>query len=162
MLSYLNPDSILNQLIQRQPRAVAWVSGNEAFPELKGTVRFYPCLQGGMLVEAEFFHLPAAADGSANAFFGFHIHENGDCSDSFENTGSHYNPSGAAHPFHEGDLPPLMSNSGYAWAVFYDGRTTLPEVLGRSAVVHRMPDDFTSQPAGNAGEKIGCGVILPI
>ena len=93
------------------------------------------------------------------AFFAFHIPENGDCSRNFENTGAHYNPDNVPHPEHAGDLPPLLSNDGYAWMVFYDSFLTLPMILNRSIVIHRNPDDFTTQPSGNAGEKIACGVI---
>ena len=54
---------------------------------------------------------------------------------------------------------PLFANQGYAWCAFYDKRIALPEIMGRSVVVHAMPDDFVTQPSGNSGEKIGCGVI---
>lgn len=142
-----------------RPTALANIVGNAAYPNLNGTVSFYTVPNRGTVVEVEVHNLPNGMDGNPNAFFGFHIHENGDCSDSFQNTGNHYNPSGAAHPSHAGDMPPLMSNGGYAWAVFYDDRFTPAEILNRSVVIHRMPDDFTTQPAGDAGEKIGCGVI---
>ena len=45
---------------------------------------------------------------------------------------------------------------------FYDKRFTIPAVMGRSVIIHRMPDDFMTQPSGNSGEKIGCGVITVI
>ena len=54
---------------------------------------------------------------------------------------------------------PLMGNQGYAWLAFYDKRFSIPEILGRSVIIHAMPDDFRTQPSGDAGEKIGCGVI---
>lgn len=62
---------------------------------------------------------------------------------------------------HAGDLPPLLSNArGKAFgAVLCDG-FTLNEILGKSVIIHRAPDDFTSQPAGNAGERIACGTIV--
>ena len=80
----------------------------------------------------------------------------------FPNTGNHYNPDNVPHPEHAGDLPPLLSNNGYAWMSFYTGRISLSEAAGRSLVIHNMRDDFTSQPSGNSGDKIGCGVIEPI
>ena len=94
-------------------------------------------------------------------FFGFHIHENGDCSDNFANTGSHYNPQNQIHPNHAGDLPSLLSNRGYAWTVFFDSYLTIPEIIGKSVVVHKLADDFSTQPSGNSGTKIACGVIQP-
>lgn len=88
-----------------------------------------------------------------------HIHENGDCSDNFSKTGQHYRLPGQEHPSHLGDLPPLLSNQGYAWTAFYDKRFTLPDILGRSLVIHGGTDDFRSQPSGDSGSKIACGVI---
>lgn len=157
MIQYFMSD----QIHKSKPQAAAWVYGTGDFPAINGTVRFYALPMGGVLAEAEIFGLPDGTEGNASAFFGFHIHENGDCSGDLQNTGAHYDPSGAAHPFHAGDMPPLLSNNGFAWSAFYDGRISIPEILNRSVVIHRMPDDFTSQPAGNAGEKIACGVIIP-
>ena len=77
----------------------------------------------------------------------------------FPNTGNHYNPGNVPHPEHAGDLPPLLSNNGYAWMVFYTGRVNAEDIIGRSVVIHSMRDDFTTQPSGNSGDKIGCGVI---
>ena len=122
---------------------------------------------GGIVVNAEIFGLPdnAAAAGAngrsmgSSRFYAMHIHENGDCRLPFDRSGNHYNPSGAMHPQHAGDLPPLLSNNGYAWLAFYDGRLSVEEILNRSVVIHAGRDDFTSQPAGDSGDKIGCGVI---
>lgn len=77
----------------------------------------------------------------------------------FDKTGDHYNPTNEQHPQHAGDLIPLMGNQGYAWLAFYDKRLMIKDIIGRSIIIHKMPDDFMSQPSGNAGEKIGCGVI---
>ena len=91
-----------------------------------------------------------------------HIHEYGDCSDDFANTGMHYNPTGADHPFHIGDLVPLLNSNGYAFTAFYDSFLRIEDVVGKTIIIHDNRDDFTSQPSGDSGEKIGCGVILPI
>lgn len=96
---------------------------------------------------------------SSSHFYGMHIHEHGDCSGNFENTGNHFNPDNTLHPMHLGDLPPLLSNDGYAWMSVFDKRFRLDDVIGKSIVIHNMRDDFTSQPSGNSGSKIGCGVI---
>lgn len=77
----------------------------------------------------------------------------------FPNTGNHYNPDNVPHPEHAGDLPPLLSNNGYAWMNFYTGRLNLNDIIGRSLVIHSMADDFRTQPSGNSGDKIACGVI---
>ena len=88
-----------------------------------------------------------------------HIHEYGDCSGSFERTGNHYNPSGQPHPGHAGDMVPLLGNAGYAWTAFYDKRFAIQDVIGKSVVIHSGADDFTTQPSGGSGTKIGCGEI---
>ena len=54
---------------------------------------------------------------------------------------------------------PLLGNQEYAWTACYDKRITIPEIIGRSVIRHAMPDDFTTQPSGASGTKIGCGVI---
>lgn len=101
--------------------------------------------------------------GKVTFFFGFHIHEGGSCtgdsSDPFKNAGSHYNPTNAEHPFHAGDMPVLMGNHGMAWSEFYTDRFYPEDVVGKTVIIHDMADDFRSQPSGDAGEKIACGVI---
>jgi Cu-Zn family superoxide dismutase len=106
---------------------------------------------------------------------GFHIHENGVCEGpSFQTAGGHFNPTGRqhgrAHPDgpHAGDLPNLeVRADGTADTVVVAAGVTLaggqPNSLqkegGTSLVVHAQPDDDQSQPAGNAGDRIACGVI---
>ena len=122
---------------------------------ITGTVRFY-CHRSGTLVEAELCGLPE----TETNFFGFHIHEGNNCrGEGFSGTGGHYNPENTAHPCHAGDLPPLLASGGKAYLAVLTGRFTPEDVIGRTVVVHAMPDDFHSQPAGDAGEKIACGVI---
>ena len=142
------------------PQAVARINGNSRVTPLTGFVRFFEVPGGGVLIEAALYGLPQGKTAPENRFYGFHIHETGDCSDNFTRTGNHYNPSGNEHPMHAGDLLPIMSADGNGWMVFYDSKLTIPQVVGRSVVVHGMPDDFTTQPSGNSGDKIGCGVIF--
>ena len=111
------------------------------------------------MIEAEVFGLPDAGRLDPPIFYAFHIHETGDCSDSFEHTGGHYNPKNRKHPMHAGDLPPLLAGDGYAWLSFYNPALELHDIIGRSVVLHREADDFTTQPSGNSGKKIACGVI---
>lgn len=146
-------------LQNKQPDAMAWVTGGPAAPDLSGLVKFYMTNYDGVLVEAEIFGLPNLRDAGSSNFYGMHIHEYGDCSDNFTHTGDHYSRQMAPHPQHTGDLLPLLGNQGYAWTAFYDKRFRIPEIIGRSVIIHRMPDDFMTQPSGNSGEKIGCGVI---
>lgn len=146
-------------LEKNRPRAVAWVTGNDMNPQLSGLVKFYDTPYGGVLAEAEIFGLPNAAEQYATDFYAMHIHESGDCSGDFENTGGHYNPAGQPHPQHAGDLVPLLGNAGYAWAAFYDKRFSIDDIIGKAVVIHAQADDFTTQPSGGSGGKIGCGEI---
>ena len=59
-------------------------------------------------------------------------------------------------------MPPLFENEGYALTVFVTNRFNLAEILGKTIIVHRKRDDFTTQPSGDAGDKIACGVIQSI
>lgn len=139
-----------------RPAAVAHLRGGNSNPGLHGEVRFYND-GDGVLVVAKVSGLPK---GNGSGFFGFHIHEGGNCMGrDFENTGGHYSPSPAPHPMHAGDLPPLLSVNGQAYLAVKTNRFTVKEIIGRTVVIHDRADDFTSQPAGNAGKKIACGVI---
>lgn len=151
--------TFLHLLENTKPRAMAWVRGNSQAPSLSGLVKFYETPYGGVLVEAEVFGLPNISTPRSSNFYAMHIHENGECTGDFSSAGGHYNPTGMLHPMHAGDLMELLGNQGYAWCAFYDKRFTIEEILGRSVIIHAQPDDFFSQPAGNSGARIGCGVI---
>ena len=92
-----------------RPRAFAEIKGDLKHPKVRGAVYFYEVENGGILIEAEIFGLPNYGSTDMPAFFGFHIHENGDCSGDFSKAGTHFNPKDQMHPHHAGDLPPLMS-----------------------------------------------------
>lgn len=141
------------------PVASAVLKGNRSYPLIRGVVNFYIVTwQVGLFVEAEFSNLPNFPDYSPR-FFGFHIHENGDCRRNFENTGPHLNPTGADHPYHIGDLPPVLNSNGYGFLAFYDTFLSLELIKGRSIVLHGQRDDFKTQPSGDSGDKIACGII---
>lgn len=151
--------NFINILRYNKPKAMAWMNGNFTNPQLSGLVKFYSTEYGGTLIEAEIYGLPDINTPGSTNFYAMHIHEHGDCSQDFMHTGSHYSRNSEPHPKHTGDLIPLLGNQGYAWCAFYDKRIVIPEIIGRSVIIHAMPDDFTTQPAGNSGDKIGCGVI---
>ena len=140
------------------PRAIAQILGSRDYPKIRGTVRFYQ-RSDGVLVEAEVTGLPRTETG----FFAFHIHEGASCiGDGFPNSGGHFNPGKAQHPNHAGDLPPLLGDYGKACMKVLTGRFRVEEILGRTVILHADPDDFHTQPSGNAGMKIACGVIRRI
>lgn len=161
MVFYPCYDYFMNLMHNNSPQALARVYGSADYPDLKGTVRFYQTPYEGILIAAEFYHLPAYTPSEIPAFYGFHIHENADCSENFTQTGNHYNPLMQPHPYHAGDMPPLLSCNGYSFMTFYAEQLTIPQVIGKSVIVHGLADDFTTQPSGNAGNKIACGVIRP-
>jgi len=149
--------------LNKKPDARALLNGSHEHPHIRGDVKFHNT-PIGILVVAEVFGLPSDKSSGKNKFFGFHIHEGLNCSgnstDSFADTLGHYNPQRSEHPYHAGDLPPLFENSGYAFSAFLTNRFSLSEVIGKTVVIHSMPDDFTSQPSGMSGKKISCGKIL--
>jgi Cu-Zn family superoxide dismutase len=101
---------------------------------------------------------------------GFHVHEFGDCS-MVDGTcaGAHFNPTGAPHGGpddarrHAGDLGNVKADaSGKATYKRVDKMLALNganSIIGRSIIVHAAPDDLKTQPSGNAGARVGCGVI---
>jgi Cu-Zn family superoxide dismutase len=144
------------------PSAVATLqptAGNSA----AGTVTF---VQHGdhMMVTAKVTGL------KPNQEHGFHAHEKGDCSSpDGMSTGGHFNPTGTPHgppdgPHHAGDFPMLKADAnGNASATFHLTGVTLgsgpADLLRRGVIVHAAPDDYKTQPTGNSGARIACGVI---
>lgn len=133
-----------------RPCAVARVAGGREAPCLFGTVKFY-VMDKNVLVAAEISGLP----GSATNIFAMHIHDGASCQDD----SGHYNPDMQPHPHHAGDLPPLFSCGGRAFLVVLTDRFSVREVVGKTLVIHAGPEDFTTQPTGDPGQRIACGVI---
>ena len=147
--------------LYRPPQAIANIYGDDAHPNLNGQARFFQTPYG-ILISLEASNLPNFADPCKAPIFAVHIHDGNSCTgDDFSDTLSHYNPDGCQHPHHAGDMPPLFGNNGYAFEIFLTNRFTVAEVLGKTVVIHENPDDFTTQPSGNSGAKIACGVIVP-
>ena len=102
-----------------------------------------------------------------NQSHGIHIHEFGDCTSADgAAAGGHFNPTSAPHAGpdaaakHMGDLGNLTANGkGEATGEILVAGTNLHLLVGRSLIVHAGPDDLTSQPAGNSGDRVACGVI---
>ena len=72
----------------------------------------------------------------------------------------HDNPQHCPHPYHAGDLPPLFGAHGFAFSACLTDRFTVEQIIGKSIVIHSAPDDFTTQPSGNAGSKIAGAEIV--
>ena len=141
---------------RRTPDAAAKVTGSADAPPLRGCVEFHQ-RKNCVLVVAKICGLPAKND---TGFYGFHIHQGNSCSGTdFSGTAGHYNPTGQLHPQHAGDLPPLLNCQGTAYLAVTTDRFSVKDIIGRTVVIHSAPDDLHTQPAGNAGSKIACGVI---
>ncbi len=146
---------------------VAEVKGTTANSLISGTVQFEDTA-AGLKVNVSLANVPPGQHA-------FHIHEFGSCADSGKAAGSHYNPTFSPHGqvlkdgighAHAGDLGNITAGQ--------DGKATLDAVIpnlalasgaytvaGRAVILHEKVDDF-SQPAGNAGGRIGCGPIVVV
>lgn len=132
---------------------------------LAGQVVFQQVAQGaGVSLVAEVTGLPA------NSTHGFHVHEFGDCrAADATSAGGHFNPAQMPHGApteverHLGDLGNLQSDAaGVAKLSVVDGHLAMSgphSILGRAVIVHIQADDLISQPVGNAGARVLCGVI---
>ena len=130
-----------------------------------------------------------AASGMRPGRYGVHLHQTGKCDGpKFESAGAHWNPSNAQHGFdnpkgsHRGDLPNLVVDAGQTGEVRYtitdlpdagdsDGSENRPsgsvrnlasgllEGDGTAIVIHAEPDDLLTDPSGNSGDRIACGVL---
>jgi Cu-Zn family superoxide dismutase len=145
----------------RSPTAVATLSPTKGH-KVAGTVNF---TQRGDKVVVE-----ARVTGLTPGLHGFHIHERGNCTaPDGSSAGPHFNPGASAHggieaPRHGGDLGNLTADAnGIAQYKVEVGGISLgsgdDSIIGRSVIVHEKPDDLRSQPAGNAGARLACGLI---
>lgn len=143
--------------LNAMPEAYAEIKGNSNYSDLEGTIYFYG-VHGGTVVVADIKNMP-----DDDKFHGFHIHEGRNCSgtmqEPFKNAGQHYNPYNMQHPNHVGDLPPILSSNGIVFSVFYTNRFYPEDVVGKTIIIHELPDDFKTQPSGDAGTMIACGEI---
>ena len=121
-------------------------------------------------------HLTGTVGGfAANSQHGIHVHEKGDCSAvDASSAGGHFNPAATVHgragsgAHHAGDMDNLLADGdGVARVDIHLQDVTLGggaanDIAGRALVVHLAPDDYRSQPAGNSGARVACGVITVV
>lgn len=131
---------------------------------LVGDVRFYETAAG--------LKIEAGVAGAPPGKHGFHIHENGSCDEGGSAAGGHFNPDNVQHGLlvrdgfenaHAGDLGNIeIADSGEGMLEQTIPGLALNEgkyaIADRAVIVHAQPDDF-GQPTGNAGGRIGCGII---
>jgi Cu-Zn family superoxide dismutase len=146
------------------PRAVATLApttGNTT----SGTVEFAQA-GGKVMVSGEVRGLKPGAE------HGFHVHEKGDCSSGDGmSTGGHFNPGNQPHgrhaagQHHAGDLPSLRADAAGVAKFSFEAPSLQvgagpANVVGRGLIVHRDPDDYATQPTGNAGPRLACAAIV--
>ncbi len=113
-------------------------------------------------------HVNVKVSGLSPGLHGIHVHGVGACGPDFAAAGGHHNPLGRAHGAHAGDLPNLIVNgngqgrlnatvTGFSLSA---GPTGAFDADGSSIIVHAAQDDMVSQPTGNSGARIACGVIV--
>lgn len=147
--------------------AVANISGTYADTVVTGKATFTTESDGRVKMQLT-LNIPSRA----NKEVAVHLHEHGDCGDSGMNSHGHWNPTNEDHgkwgtaPFHRGDIGNVKldadGNGSYEmttdlWQL--GGSDTTKNILGKAVIVHGGVDDYVSQPTGNAGNRIGCGVI---
>ena len=143
--------------------AKAEIRGGKEYPNIQGTV-YFDETEYGVMITAKISGLPTSNETCRGNFFGFHIHEGASCTgnaeDEFADSKMHYNPDNCPHPYHAGDLPPLIECNGFAYMRVLINKFKIEDIIGRVVIIHDKPDDFTTQPSGNAGKKIACGKIV--
>jgi Cu-Zn family superoxide dismutase len=146
--------------------AVAVLSGTQPDTTVTGTVRFNE--ENGKVKMTLDITVPK----KANQSVAVHIHEHGSCGDMGKEAHGHWNPTNVNHgkwgsaSFHRGDIGNVdLNGEGKGtleletdlWSIISSDSTK--NILDKAIIVHGGKDDFTTQPTGNAGSRIGCGVI---
>jgi Cu-Zn family superoxide dismutase len=159
----------VNKVKQKYPcsMAVAYIKGGPLAPKIQGTVIFRDVLNGtevSVYVSGLPKYQPAQNGQSPIGPHGFHIHNFGNCNvgsreDPFKDAGGHWNPYNQPHGNHAGDFPVLFSNNGISIMSFFTDKFRVADVINKAIIIHQSPDDYTSQPSGNAGRRLACGLI---
>jgi superoxide dismutase, Cu-Zn family len=154
------PVSALAQDAQKGKATFTGEDGKEiGTAELTGT-------KAGVLISIEINGLPA------DKWVAFHVHETGSCDamTHYDSAGGHFNPTKAEHGYesgngpHAGDMPnQYVPADGTLRAQVFNSAVTLGKgengITGRALMIHANPDDYSSQPAGDAGKRLACAVI---
>jgi len=146
--------------------ATATINGTYPDTAVNGTATFETTAGGKIKMKLD---ITVAA--KANKSVAVHLHEHGDCSDNGKASHGHWNPTNAQHgkwgsnSFHYGDIGNVKLDAKGKGAITVTtdlwtlGGKADKNILGKAMIVHGGTDDFTTQPTGNAGSRIGCGLI---
>lgn len=162
--------SVVMASCANKEREVASANLNStASNESVGSARFYQLADGKIKMNLE-INMPERADSTVAV----HFHEHGDCGNMGENTHGHWNPTNEAHgkwesdAYHSGDIGNIqldgkghakLSVSTFRWSI---GEGDVKNIIGKGIIVHGGTDDYETQPTGNSGPRIGCGVIAAV
>ena len=145
-----------------RPTATATLSPTSG-STAQGTVQFVQLADGSVRVTVALTGVPPGVHG-------FHVHEKGDCGDNGNAAGGHFNPSATPHGAphddakHAGDFGNVTSDDAGRVDTEFTTRSITVEpgansVVGHAVILHANPDDLKTQPTGNAGGRIACGVV---
>lgn len=159
-------NAVENAVKNSLPIATANITATYADTAVSGKAVFTKEKNGKIKLQLN-LHIPA----KANKEVAVHIHEHGDCGNTGNNAHGHWNPTkdthgkwGSAH-FHLGDIGNVSLNANGDGSLNMEtnlwdlGGDSTKNILGRAIIVHSGQDNYVSQPTGNAGGRIGCGVI---
>ncbi|MDJ0704101.1 MAG: superoxide dismutase family protein [Leptolyngbyaceae cyanobacterium MO_188.B28] len=151
-------------IVSEEPTAQAIISSTTNPDTSLGMAKFTETKDG--------LKIQAALIGAPQGEHGFHIHAKGSCADGGTSAGGHYNPAGVKHGYliedgfakaHAGDLGNIVVDADGAgeMTATIPGLTLADDysIVNKAVILHADPDDLTSQPTGNAGGRIGCGII---
>lgn len=145
------------------PTATATLSPTTSDSTAAGTVNFTQRGDGSVEVSVNLTGVPPGVHG-------FHVHDKGDCGDAGNAAGGHFNPTATPHgapgadPHHAGDFGNVTADAdGRVNTRFTTRSITVAEgpssAVGHAVILHANPDDLQTQPTGNAGGRIACGVV---
>lgn len=155
----------MNDSTEEYDQAHAEISGTKSDTTVTGTAHFER--RGDVIAMTLSLHVPS----KANSTVAVHFHEHGDCSNNGEDAHGHWNPTGEDHgewnkgAYHSGDIGNVkLDRDGKAtiniesnrWTIGGDSNTN---ILSKAIIVHSGVDDYKTQPTGNSGARIGCGVV---
>jgi superoxide dismutase, Cu-Zn family len=144
------------------PMAMATLSPTTSGSTAQGTVHFQELADGAVEVQVDLTGVPAGTHG-------FHVHEFGSCANNGEAAGGHFNPTNQPHAspeavsHHAGDFGNVTADANGEVHTRFTTRsimvsTDIRSVVGKAVILHANRDDLTTQPTGNAGGRIACGV----
>lgn len=157
---------VLNSCTEKEQQVARATLNSTLNNDVIGSAQFYQLKDGKIKMDLE-LNYPERADSTVAV----HFHEHGDCGNMGENAHGHWNPTNESHgkwgseSYHSGDIGNVnldakgkgsISVTTDRWSI---DEKDIKNIIGRGIIVHGGTDDYTTQPTGNSGSRIGCGVI---